>query len=77
LRENKNKPAKENKNLLYHSSILTIVHRIKAVLNSDRILVLDNGEIKEFDSPQTLLKNKKFFYKLYNNVKVKIIKSNY
>ncbi|GAV56396.1 hypothetical protein ZYGR_0BB01740 [Zygosaccharomyces rouxii] len=46
-------------------TILTIAHRIDTVLDSDKILVLDKGEVKEFESPGTLLKDKKsIFYGL-------------
>ena len=41
-------------------------------LNSDRILVLDNGEVIEFDNPKTLLANKNsMFYEFYNNANQK------
>ncbi|KAF9201818.1 Multidrug resistance-associated protein 1 [Haplosporangium sp. Z 27] len=46
-------------------TILTIAHRIKTVLDSDKILVLERGRVLEFDSPNRLLKNSdSLFYKL-------------
>ena len=47
-------------------TILTVAHRIKTIINYDKILVLEKGKILEFDSPQNLLKNRdSYFYRLY------------
>ncbi|KAG5356676.1 Metal resistance protein [Yarrowia sp. E02] len=49
-------------------TILTIAHRLNTVMDSDRIMVLDAGKVVEFDTPETLLKDKNsFFYKLVNS----------
>ncbi|UJR34945.1 hypothetical protein I4U23_027723 [Adineta vaga] len=38
-------------------TVLTVAHRLRTVINSDRIMVLNNGELLEFDSPNALLSN--------------------
>uniref|UniRef100_K3XC94 Multidrug resistance-associated protein 1 n=1 Tax=Globisporangium ultimum (strain ATCC 200006 / CBS 805.95 / DAOM BR144) TaxID=431595 RepID=K3XC94_GLOUD len=37
------------------STVITIAHRLDTVLDADRILVLDGGQVAEFDAPSVLI----------------------
>ncbi|KAK3940375.1 hypothetical protein QBC46DRAFT_127013 [Diplogelasinospora grovesii] len=51
--------------LFKNRTIITVAHRINTILDSDRVVVLEKGEVIEFDTPQNLLKNKSgMFYGL-------------
>lgn len=46
---------------LAECTVLTIAHRLDTVLEYDRIMVLENGEIVEFDQPNVLLQKRDGF----------------
>ena len=53
--------------VLNNSTVITVAHRIKTIIDYDKILVLDNGKIIEYDTPQNLLKQEKsLFFELYS-----------
>ena len=47
------------------STILTIAHRINTIMDSDKVVVMEEGRVKEVDSPENLLNNENsLFYSL-------------
>lgn len=38
-------------------TVLTIAHRLKTVISCDRVIVMKDGQIIEFDAPATLQSN--------------------
>lgn len=48
-------------------TVLTIAHRLATIMDYDRIMVVADGGIAEFDNPQTLLANPdSIFYSMYH-----------
>ena len=52
-------------NLMQGRTSIVIAHRLSTVINADRIVVIDNGEIVEVGTHQNLLKSKKYYFQLY------------
>ncbi|CAN0448494.1 unnamed protein product, partial [Discosporangium mesarthrocarpum] len=52
-------------------TVLTIAHRLNTILDSDRILVMDDGRVAELDSPANLLevKNAQKWFRLFEEKK--------
>ena len=56
---------------LKNRTILTIAHRLDSILDYDRIVVIDEGQIVEVGSPESLLKKEGGqFYRLYEHFRL-------
>lgn len=57
-------------------TVLTIAHRLSNILDSDRVLVMDSGEVAEFDTPQNLLKTPtSLLFRLFNSHIREVVKT--
>ncbi|KAJ2553378.1 hypothetical protein EV175_002965 [Coemansia sp. RSA 1933] len=41
-----------------NSTLICVAHRLRTIIDYDRVLVLDNGRVAEFDTPRNLLRNR-------------------
>lgn len=49
-------------------TVLTIAHRLNTIMDSDKLLVLEQGYLREEGSPQELITTGGFFAELYRAV---------
>lgn len=47
-------------------TVICIAHRLETILDSDRVAILEHGELVEFDRPSTLLEAQSKFRELYS-----------
>lgn len=51
-----------------HSSMLIIAHRVQTIMECDRIIVLKDGEIVDYDTPANLMSREGFFRDIVNHM---------
>lgn len=56
-------------------TMIIIAHRLQTIMHCDRIMVLKNGKIIEFDSPKKLLAKPNGYFKKMYNKNQKFVKS--
>ena len=47
------------RNRFKDSTVVTIAHRLDTIMDYDKVLVMEQGRVVEFDKPEVLLQNKK------------------
>lgn len=46
-------------------TVLAVMHRLTHITRYDKVALLDNGHLMEFDTPETLLSQESRFARLY------------
>jgi ABC-type bacteriocin/lantibiotic exporter with double-glycine peptidase domain len=55
------------RNLMHNRTVIVIAHRLNTIINSDQIILLDNGEIIEQGTHDELMNKKGKYHYLYNS----------
>ena len=55
------------KKLMKKKTVIVIAHRLSTIIESDKIIVIKDGKIKESGNHEKLLKKKGYYYELYNS----------
>ena len=50
------------RNRFKDSTVLTIAHRLNTIMDYDKVLVMDQGRVVEFDNPEILLQNNSGYF---------------
>ena len=53
--------------LMKNRTSIVIAHRLSTIVESDKIVVIKNGQILETGTHKELLKNKGYYYELYSS----------
>ncbi|CEN75597.1 ABC transporter ATP-binding protein/permease [[Clostridium] sordellii] len=62
-----NKILKNIKTKLYKTTLIVVSQKINSIINMDKIMVLDNGEIVGFDSHDKLIEKCQVYKEIYNS----------
>lgn len=57
---------KNLKKICKNRTVILIAHRLSTLRDADKIMVIDNGKLIEYDSHENLFQRKGLFYNLYN-----------
>lgn len=51
------------RNKFSNCTVLTIAHRLHTIMDSDKVLVMDAGQLVEYDHPHVLLQNESGYFR--------------
>lgn len=61
------------KNVFVDATVILIAHRLDNVQNMDRVMLLKNGKIVEFNTPEMMFRNDWSVYKLEDQGRSQLI----